>query len=60
MRLLPTAEASAGKLDEAETNVLRLSAHFDDVTESGEGPVAEALRPYYLEYLRQHGVTSRV
>jgi hypothetical protein len=58
MQLLPTAEASVGKLDAAETNVLRLSAHLDDVTEAGEGPVAEALRPYYLEYLTRHGVTA--
>jgi hypothetical protein len=57
MQLLPTAEASTGKLNEAETNVLRLSAHVDDVTEAGEGPVADALRPFYLEYLRRHGVT---
>lgn len=58
MQLMPTAEASAGKLDEAETNVLRLSAHVDDLTESGKGPVADAMRPYYLEYLRRHGVTA--
>ena len=58
MQLLPTAEASVGKLDEAETNVLRLSAHVDDVTEAGTGPVADALRPYYLEYLRSHNVTG--
>jgi hypothetical protein len=58
MQLMPTAEASAGKLGEAETNVLRLSAHVDDLTESGKGPVADAMRPYYLEYLRRHGVTA--
>ena len=58
MQLLPTAEASVGELDQAETNVLRLSAHVDDVTEAGQGPVADALRPYYLEYLRRHGVTA--
>jgi hypothetical protein len=59
MQLLPTAEASAGRIDEAETNILRLSAHFDDVTEAGRGPTADALRPYYLGYLRRHGVTAR-
>ena len=58
MQLLPTAEASVGQLDAAETDVLRLSAHVDDVTQAGEGPVADALRPYYLEYLRRHGVTA--
>src|SRR3954468_11014926 len=58
VQLLPTAEASAGHLDEAETNVLRLSAHIDDVTQAGNGPVADALRPYYLEYLARHGITA--
>jgi hypothetical protein len=58
MHLLPAAEASTGQLDAAETNMLRLSAHIDDVAQAGEGPVAEALRPYYLEYLRRHGVTA--
>jgi hypothetical protein len=58
MQLLPTAEASAGELGEAETDVLRLSAHVDDITEAGKGPVADALRPYYIEYLTLHGVTG--
>jgi hypothetical protein len=58
MRVLPAAEAGAGELDEAEQDVMRLSAHVDDVTESGEGEVAELLRPFYLEYLRKHGVTA--
>jgi hypothetical protein len=58
MRLLPAAEAAAGKLDEAETDVMRLSAHADDVTEAGRGDVAGMLRPFYIEYLRRHGVTA--
>jgi hypothetical protein len=58
MRLLPAAEAAAGKLDRAETDVMRLSAHVDDVTDAGRGEVADMLRPFYLEYLRRHGVTA--
>jgi hypothetical protein len=58
MQTLPAAEAAAGELDEAETDVLRLSAHVDDVTQSGEGEVAEMMRPFYLDYLRRHGVTG--
>ena len=58
MRLLPAAEAAAGELDEAETDVLRLSAHVDDVAEAGRGEVAELLRPFYLDYLRRHGVKA--
>ncbi len=58
MRLLPAAEAAAGELDEAETDVMRLSAHVDDVAEAGHGEVGELLRPFYLEYLTRHGVTA--
>ena len=53
-RLLPAAEAAAGELDEAENDVMRLSAHVDDVTEAGKGEVADLLRPFYIEYLQRH------
>jgi hypothetical protein len=58
IRVLPAAEAAAGELDEAEEDVMRLSAHVDDLTESGEGEVGDMMRPFYLEYLRRHGVTA--
>jgi hypothetical protein len=58
MRTLPAAEAAAGELDEADADVQTLSAHLDDVTESGRGEVADLLRPFYLDYLRRHGVTA--
>lgn len=57
LELLPAAEAAAGELDEAEADVTRLSAHLDDLTDAGRGEIADALRPFYLEYLREHGVT---
>lgn len=56
IRRLPVAEAAAGQVDEAEADVLNLRAHLDDITDSGRGEVAELLRPFYLEYLRSHGV----
>ena len=59
MKYLPTAEAAAGEWEEAETDVLRLSAHANDVTDAGKGEVAELLRPYYLEYLREHNVSPK-
>lgn len=58
MKVLPAAEAGAGQIDEAEADVQRLSAHLDDVTEAGRGEVAELLRPFYLDYLKRHGVTA--
>jgi hypothetical protein len=56
MEALPVAEAAAGDLDGAEADAMTLRAHIDDVTDSGEGEVAELLRPLYLDYLRGHGV----
>jgi len=57
MQALPVAEAAVGEVAEAEADVLTLRAHIDDVTDSGRGEVAELMRPIYLEYLREHGVT---
>jgi hypothetical protein len=58
MELLPAAEAAAGEFDEAAADVQSVLAHVDDVTDSGRGQVAELLRPFYLEYLRSHGVQA--
>jgi hypothetical protein len=58
MKLMPAAEAAAGEFDQAEADVMRLSSHVDDLTESGRGEVADMLRPFYVDYLRRHGVTA--
>lgn len=52
IKAVPVAEAAAGHLDEAEADVMSLSSLITDVVTSGdEGPVADALRPIYLDYL---------
>ena len=58
MEALPVAEAAAGDIDAAEADALTLRAHIDDVTDAGQGEVAELLRPLYLDYLRGHGVEA--
>lgn len=58
IEVLPAAEAAAGDLDGANADIQTLVAHVDDVTESGRGEVADLLRPFYLEYLRRHGVAA--
>ena len=58
MKILPAAEAAAGEWGDTEADVQRMEAHLDDVTDAGRGEVAENLRPFYLEYLREHGVTA--
>jgi hypothetical protein len=59
MRALPVAEAATGDIDEATADAMTLRAHLDDLTDSGEGEVADLLRPIYLDYLRDHGVAPK-
>jgi hypothetical protein len=58
LKVLPAAEASAGKLDEAEADLSSTIAHVDDITDAGTGEVAELLRPFYLDYLKRHDVQA--
>jgi hypothetical protein len=58
IKYLPVAEAGAGEVDESAADVLKLSAHVDDLTDSGKGEVGDLMRPFYLEYLREHGVSA--
>jgi hypothetical protein len=58
MKTLPVAEAGAGDMEGSENDIMRLSAHVDDVTDAGKGEVAELMRPFYLDYLRKHNVKA--
>ena len=58
MQYLPLAQTAEGKDEDAEVDLEFSLAHIDDVTDSGEGEVANDLRPFYLEYLREHGVSA--
>ena len=56
LRAIPAAEASEGHDVEAGRDVTHLSVLLDDAIDSGQGDLAEALRPLYLDYLEKHGV----
>ena len=58
LRAIPAAEASEGHATEAGRDIAHLSVLIDDAIDSGDGDVAEALRPLYLDYLVKHGVAS--
>ena len=58
MQVLPAAEAAAGQTEDEQVDLQFALAHLDDVTDAGEGEVADLLRPIYLEYLRAHGLTA--
>jgi hypothetical protein len=58
LRAIPAAEASEGHSNEAGRDISKVSALVDDAIDSGEGDVAEALRPLYLDYLVRHGAAD--
>jgi hypothetical protein len=55
LEMLPAAEAAAGELEKAEADVLTLRGRIDDLADAGRPPIADALRPLYLDYLRRTG-----
>ena len=54
LRAIPAAEAAGGAVGESEADATKLSALIADALGSGEGDVADALRPLYLDYLEKH------
>jgi hypothetical protein len=55
LRAIPAAEASEGHSIEAGRDIAKVSALIADAIDSGEGDVADALRPLYIDYLVKHG-----
>lgn len=54
LRAIPAAQALEGDERESEADAVKVSALLSDAYGSGEGGLADALRPLYLDYLRQH------
>lgn len=54
VKAIPAAEAAAGKLADAETDVMSLSALLSDFVTADEGDEADLLRPLYIDYLKAH------
>ena len=54
LRAIPAAEASEGEIRESEADATKVSALLADAVGSGEGEVADALRPLYIDYLTKH------
>jgi hypothetical protein len=55
----PVAEAAAGHNLHADADVMSISATVQDATNSGESEVADALRPFYIEYLLKHDTDEK-
>lgn len=58
LRAIPAAQASEGHDIEAGRDISKVTAQLSDAIDSGQGDLAEALRPVYIDYLRKHGTGS--
>ncbi len=54
LRTIPAAESLEGEMREAGEDATKVSALLSDALTSGEGDLADALRPLYIDYLRKH------
>ncbi len=54
LRAIPAAEALEGQQRESEADTVKVSALLSDAYGSGEGGMADALRPLYIDYLSKH------
>jgi hypothetical protein len=54
LRAIPAAETIEGDAREAGEDMTKLSSLVADAVDSGEGAIAEALRPLYIDYLSKH------
>lgn len=54
LEAIPAAEAVAGDMGEADFDIVSARGQIKDALHSGDGALAEALRPLFLDYLRKH------
>jgi hypothetical protein len=51
---IPAAEAISGDLKEGQTDIISLRSWLNDLVHSDDGKLADAMRPLYIEYLKEH------
>lgn len=54
LELIPAAQAASGDQGEADFDIQSSKGLISDAIHSGEGELAEALRPVFIDYLQGH------
>ncbi len=55
LETLPAAQAATGRIDESGGDIFKVRALVQDIFRTDEGDLADALRPFYIAYLLEHG-----
>jgi hypothetical protein len=51
---IPAAETAIGNVPESQADIRSLRTWLNDFLHSGEGNLADVLRPLYIQYLKAH------
>lgn len=54
LEAIPAAEAAAGRVDEAQQDVMSLAERIHDLVHADDEGLADQLRPFYIDYLATH------
>jgi hypothetical protein len=54
LQLIPAAETISGDEGEGDYDIQSSKGLISDALHSGDGALGEALRPVFIEYLREH------
>jgi hypothetical protein len=54
LEMIPVAEAASGDVGRADYDILHSRGQIRDALRSGDGRLAESLRPVFIDYLRKH------
>jgi hypothetical protein len=54
LKTIPEARAAVGDEERSETDIMRPLALLNDFIDADQGELAEALRPFYVDYLERH------
>jgi hypothetical protein len=54
LQMIPAAELASGDKGEADFDIESSRGLISDAVHSGDGKLAQALRPVFIDYLRKH------
>jgi len=58
LKTIPEARAAAGDEERSESDIMRPLALLNDLVDADRGRLADALRPFYIDYLAEHEDTA--
>ncbi|MFI4992023.1 MAG: hypothetical protein ACHQCH_00175 [Solirubrobacterales bacterium] len=54
LEMIPAAQAASGDVGEASFDIESSKGLISDALHSGDGQLGDALRPVFIDYLREH------